>query len=164
MSKAISNTSPLLYLYRIGGLNWLGALFEEVWVPDDVVEELEIGRLRGYDVPCVREYKWVRGVNPKVMPAEWFTLDLGRGELAAMALALEHPEHIVLLDDLLARRVAQAAGLEVWGTLRVLLVAKERGLTKRVAPYVERLVDAGMWVGADVRRRILRLAGEEDIT
>jgi len=98
------------------------------------------------------------------MPAEWFALDLGRGELVAMALALERPEHIVLLDDLLARRVAQAAGLEVWGTLRVLLVAKERGLTKRVAPYVERLVDAGMWVGADVRRRILRLAGEEDIT
>ncbi|MDQ7029174.1 MAG: hypothetical protein Q9O62_05035 [Ardenticatenia bacterium] len=44
-----------------------------------------------------------------------------------MALGLEHPERIVLLDDLLARRVAEAAGLQVWGTLRVLLEGKKGG-------------------------------------
>lgn len=41
-----------------------------------------------------------------------------------MALALEHPDRIVLLDDSLARRIAQEAGLHVWGTLKVLLEAK----------------------------------------
>ena len=33
MSKAISNTSPLLYLHRIGVLNWLPRLFTEIWIP-----------------------------------------------------------------------------------------------------------------------------------
>ena len=141
-------------------MEWLGQLFEEVWVPDAVLRELEEGRRRGYDVPRPEGYAWVERVNPKQMPAEWFALDLGRGELAAMALSLEHLEHIILLDYLLARRVAEAAELQVWGTLRVLLEGKKTGLTQELAPYVDRLVDAGMWLSADIRRRILRLAGE----
>lgn len=160
MGRAISNTSPLLYLYRIEVMEWLGQLFDEVWIADAILEELEEGRRRGYDVPRPEKYKWVHQVNPKQMPAEWFALDLGRGELAAMALGLEHQEEIVLLDDLLARRVAEAAGLQVWGTLRVLLEGKRAGLTHELAPYVDRLVDAGMWLSADIRRRILHLAGE----
>lgn len=68
------------------------------------------------------------------MPSEWLALDLGPGELAAMALALENPDMIVLLDDQLARHTAQAAGLSVWGTLRVLLEAKSFGLITKVEP------------------------------
>ena len=33
MPKAISNTSPLLYLYRGGVLEWLPQLFNEVLYP-----------------------------------------------------------------------------------------------------------------------------------
>ena len=160
MPIAISNTSPLLYLYRIGGIEWLKALFGEVWVPDAVIQELEEGRRRGYDVPRVLEFDWIRRVNPTHTPVEWFALDLGRGELAAMALGVENPMHVILIDDLLARRVAEAAGLQVWGTLKVLLETKHVGLIPAVAPYVDRLVDAGLWVSADIRQRILRLANE----
>ena len=87
-------------------------------------------------------------------------MELGQGELAVLELALEHRENVVLLDDFLARRIAQAAGLKVWGTLRVLLEAKERQLIKQIAPYVEKLAEAGMWLSEDIRHRILRLAGE----
>ncbi|WP_207213844.1 hypothetical protein [Sorangium cellulosum] len=59
-------------------------------------------------------------VDPRSKPSEWLALDLGAGELAAMALALEHPSRVILLDDALARRTAQAAGLVVWGTLKIL--------------------------------------------
>ena len=160
MDIAISNTSPLLYLYRIGGLDWLAHLFAEVWVPDTVIAELEAGRRRGYDVPAIEQYSWVKRVNPRYMPEEWLALDLGPGELAVLALAFEHRECVILLDDLLARRIAQAAGLQVWGTLRVLLEAKTQGMISEVAPYVDKLVQAGMWLSDDIRRRILRLAGE----
>ncbi len=78
-----------------------------------------------------------------------------------MALALENPRRVVLLDDDLARRVAKAAGLTVWGTLRVLLEAKSHGLTDRIEPLVDQLVDAGMWLSGEIRERILVLAGEK---
>jgi predicted nucleic acid-binding protein len=94
------------------------------------------------------------------MPSEWLALDLGAGEIAAMALALEKSNYVILLDDGLARRTAQVAGLRVWGTLKVLLEAKSQGLVDRIAPYVSNLSEAGMWVSADVKQRILVLAGE----
>ena len=159
-SEAISNTSPLLYLYRGGVLEWLPRLFREIWVPQAVVLELEEGQRRGYDVPKPSGHAWLQVVEPRVVPSEWLTLDLGPGELAAMALALENPDRVVLLDDALARRIAQAAGLEVWGTLKVLLEAKAQGLTENLAPLVKRLKDAGMWISDDIRQRVLALAGE----
>jgi predicted nucleic acid-binding protein len=160
MTKVISNTSPLLYLYRIGAIEWLPKLFDEVWVPDAVKSELLAGRGKGYDVPNPDSFSWLRIINPKSMPSEWLSLDLGAGELAAMALALENPEHVVLLDDMLARRTAQAAGLQVFGTLKVLLEAKSQGLVNQIEPSVTGLNDAGMWVSAEVKHRILVLAGE----
>jgi len=124
--KAISNTSPLLYLYRIGGIQWLLRLFSEIWVPEAVKNELQEGQRKGYDVPNLDDYLWLNIVNPKSTPSEWLTLDLGTGEIAVMALALENPDKVVLLDDTLARRIAQAAGLQIWGTLKILLEAKSQ--------------------------------------
>lgn len=82
------------------------------------------------------------------------------GELAAMALVLENPTRVIVLDDMLARSTAQAAGLKVWGTLKVLLEAKSQGLTDMVGPLVNRLSDAGMWLSPELRQRILALTGE----
>ena len=161
MPKAISNTSPLLYLYRIGVMDWLPKLFEEVRIPSAVMEELKEGRRKGYDVPNPNDYQWLRIENPRAMPSEWLSLDLGLGELAAMALALENRTLIVLLDDMLARHTAQAAGLTVWGTLKVLLEAKSQGLTDKIEPFVDRLSNTGMWLSDNIRQRILALAGEE---
>ncbi len=113
MPEAISNTSPLLYLYRIDALDWLPRLFTEVWIPAAVFDELKEGRRRRDDVPDPGSYGWLQVVDPRATPSEWLSLDLGPGELAAMALALENPTRIVLLDDRAARRTAQAAGLTV---------------------------------------------------
>ena len=160
MLKAISNTSPLLYLYRIGVINWLPKLFDEVWTPEAVKEELLTGQSRGYDVPSPDDYPWLRVVNPNSMPSEWLALDLGVGEIAAMALALENPTRIVLLDDMLARRTAQVAGLQVWGTLKLLLEAKSIGLVDKIEPCITSLTESGMWISTEVKQRILKVAGE----
>jgi len=145
VDNAISNTSPLLYLYRTGILDWLPKLFNEIWIPNAVIFELTV-------------------VEPQHLPSEWLALDLGAGELASMSLSLEHPNRIILLDDMLARRTAQAAGLRVWGTLKVLLEGKSQGLTERIKPHVIRLSKSGMWISGDIRQRILALAGEiEDV-
>ncbi|MBI2865298.1 MAG: DUF3368 domain-containing protein [Chloroflexi bacterium] len=160
MPEAISNTSPLLYLHRIGAIGWLPQMFSQVWIPTAVLSELTEGKQRGYDVPVPVDYPWLRVVDPRATPSEWLSLDLGIGELAAMALVLENPTRVILLDDMLARRTAQAAGLTVWGTLKVLLEAKAQGLTDTVGPLVIRLNDSGMWLSAELRQRILVLAGE----
>lgn len=160
MPKAISNTSPLLYLYRGGVLNWLPKLFNEIWIPAAVEFELQSGRRKGYDVPNQTDYDWLEVVEPRSVPSEWLALDLGAGEMNAMALALENSDFVVLLDDALARRIAQAADLTVWGTLRVLLEAKAQKLTEKIGPCIDRMEQSGMWISDDIRQRVLALADE----
>ncbi|GAB4401722.1 MAG: hypothetical protein Kow00123_11280 [Anaerolineales bacterium] len=162
MRKAICDTSPLLYLHRLGALEWLSVLFDEIWVPTAVVAELREGKDKGYDVPDPVGYEWLRIMDPSALPSEWLARDLGRGELAVLALALENPSHLVVLDDALARSIARAAGMQVWGTLRILLEAKARGLTSSISPLLRTLEEAGMWISEDVRMRILAIAGESD--
>jgi predicted nucleic acid-binding protein len=161
MPDAITNTSPLVYLYRIDQFEWLAKLFGEIWIPSAVVRELQEGIRRGYNVPDPSKYAWFKIVDANSVPSDWLVLDLGRGEIAAMALGLENPNHIVLLDDMRARKIAQAAGLNVWGTLRILLEAKAQGLTQRIEPHLDRLIDTGMWLSPEIRLRILGLAGEK---
>ncbi len=160
MPEAITNTSPLIYLHRVQALEWLPQLFDDIWTPQAVVEELSEGLRRRADSPDPSEAAWLRVVEPTSHPSEWLSSDLGPGELAAITLALEHPSRILIVDDGLARRTAQSAGLQVWGTLRVVLEAKAQGLTERVAPVVDRLAESGLWFSGEIRRRILRLAGE----
>jgi predicted nucleic acid-binding protein len=77
-----------------------------------------------------------------------------------MATALDNPGRIVLLDDALARRTAQKAGLQVWGTLKILIEAKSCGIIETIKPWVQRLSDSGLWFSDDLRTRVLALAGE----
>lgn len=163
MSECISNTSPLLYLYRIDALRWLPILCGDVWIPQAVARELSEGQQKGYDVPDPHDYEWIEIVEPRVIPSKWLNLDLGAGELAVLALALEHPECTVLLDDKQARRIAQAAGLNVWGTLKVLIEAKSHGLVESIATHLDSLENTGMWMSDAIRRRVLSLVGEEEI-
>ena len=160
VAEAISNTSPLLYLHRVHAFDWLPRLFTALLVPGAVVRELEEGARRGCDVPDLNRLAWLQRVDPRSIPSEWLALDLGAGELAVLALGLEQTDRIILLDDGLARRIARAASLTVWGTLKVLLEAKSCGFVEKIAPLLIQLKDAGMWISDDIARRILVLAGE----
>lgn len=162
MTEFISNTSPLLYLHRIECLQWLHVLCDEVRIPQAVAQELSDGRQKGYNVPDPQCHKWITIVDLHRTPSEWLNLDLGAGELAVLSLALERDECTVLLDDKHARSIAHAAGLTVWGTLRVLIEAKSQGLVERIGAHVDLLASTGMWMSDAIRRRVLALAGETE--
>jgi predicted nucleic acid-binding protein len=62
--------------------------------------------------------------------------DLGRGEASVLALALESPYAVVILDDALGRRAAELLGVRMTGTLGLLLDAKKRGLIPHILPLL----------------------------
>ncbi len=90
MPDAISNTSPLLYLHRADAIELLPKLFGTVRISPAVVQELSEGRHKGIDVPDPESLPWVHIESPRATPSDWLSLDLGAGELAAMALGLEN--------------------------------------------------------------------------
>jgi predicted nucleic acid-binding protein len=86
--------------------------------------------------------------------------ELGPGERAALALALEISESLVLLDDAAARAAAKQLGLPTTGTLGVLLLGKERHLLPAVGPVIALLAQRGFRITDVVHRHVLQLAGE----
>ena len=161
MRDVICNTSPLQYLHQAELLHLLPELFGSVQVPSAVTDELEEGRRRGVSLPALATLPWVtmRSVRDRTLLP--LVTSLGSGEKEVLGLGLETPDHLLVLDDRAARRYALAAGLEVTGTLGVLLLAKERDLLDSVRPTLDRLQRLRFRLSAATLQRVLDLAGEE---
>lgn len=86
--------------------------------------------------------------------------DLGIGEREAIALALETEADFIILDDQQARRVARARGLQVTGTVGVLIESREKEVILSLRQELDRLIEAGMWISEIFYHRILQEFGE----
>jgi len=160
LPEVICNTSPMQYLHQLGHLRLLPALAERVIVPPAVVEELAVGRACGLDLPDPAGLDWVIIRRPASAVALPLVMDLGPGETEVLALALESPDAVVILDDGLARQAAETLGVRLTGTLGLLLDAKRRGLVPTVAPLLDQLQSLRFRLAPHTRATVLKLAGE----
>ena len=130
----VVNSTPLIALSLIGQLELLNTLFDEILIPASVYEEVV---LHGRGRPGAREIAqadWLTVRNLETtspVPPELLGLD--QGELDVILLAQEIKADWVLIDEKLARRIARAMGLQVKGTLGVLVIAYRTGLLSREA-------------------------------
>ena len=162
MPEVICNTSPLQYLHQLGLLHLLPALTERVIIPPAVVEELTLGRTRGVDLSDLQALDWATIRRPTSAVALPLVNDLGLGETEVVALALESIDAIVIIDDALARQVAETLGIRLTGTLGVLLNAKRAGLVPAVAPLLNQLHALRFRLAIHTRAAVLQLAGETE--
>lgn len=153
MIVVVADASPLIALDRIGRLELLKALFEEVLVPPAVAAEVAP---RLALPPWIRERALQQPIAREVLRAT-----LGPGESEAISLALETHADRVIIDERAGRRVAEALGLRVAGVLGLLVLAKHRGLIPALRPQIDALVGAGFRADTDLVERVLKAAGEE---
>jgi predicted nucleic acid-binding protein len=86
---------------------------------------------------------------------------LDTGEKEVIALAIEINERKVLLDEKEARRVAQEFGLQIIGTIGILLLAKNKQVIPKIAPLLDSMIDvAQYWVSQSLYQQVLKQAGE----
>lgn len=77
-----------------------------------------------------------------------------------ISVALELESAIVLIDEKAARRYAQSRGLQVRGTVAVVLHAKRRGLIERATPLLDDLRRSGFWLDDATYRKARELVSE----
>lgn len=128
MIVVVADTSPLNYLIQVNCDHVLPALFERVFVPTAVVEELDHPK----SVAAVRAWltrlpSWLV-VEQVAEAADVRLAKLDPGERQAIQLAKREHADLVLMDERLGVRIAREEGLAVTGTLGVLLQATRRGL------------------------------------
>jgi len=156
----IVNTSPLFYLHRLGYLDILEKLYDEVVVPAAVVAELEEGERVGNDVPKITECNWIR-VRKVTIPAFIKMIpDLGQGEAEVLALGCEEAEPLLIIDDALARKIAKLQTFKITGTAGVLLKAKKEGYFREIRSILGRLKETGFYISDTLIAEILKISGE----
>lgn len=146
----IADASCLILLEKIGALELLRLLFGRVLATDVVAQEY------GLPLPA-----WLR-VTPVQHPrqAQLLALTLDWGEASAIALALEQPGSLLIIDERRGRRVAQQLQLDTTGTLGILLRAKQEGHLVALRPLVEAIATTNFRLSPGLVQLVLEQAGE----
>ena len=149
----VSNSSPLIALARIQRLDLVPAVLQSILIPPAVAREIEPS------IPALPAWVSVR-VPSRQRPPLTSRGRLGDGEREAIALAIEIGADAVLIDERAGRRVAEEAGLEVIGTLGLLLEAKRAGHIETIRAELDQLLETSFFLSPQLYDHVLRMAGE----
>ena len=134
---ATVNSSPLIYLGKLGLLSLLQQLFDKVLTVDSVREEVLNPSASEYAVLHSAFSDWliVSEIPKSPLLTRLGDMGLHQGEADAILLAYHTKEQksdsVIVIDDLAARDVARTLGLKVTGTIGIILRATKNGLLTR---------------------------------
>jgi len=119
------------------------------------------GGERGVGVSELKASPWVK--VEKVVDVEKVKLlyELEQGEAEVIILAKEKGIKQVMIDEKIARLQAKILGLEVIGTLSLLLKAKKRGIVSAIKPLIIKMIENGIWIKEEIVYGILKKAEED---
>jgi predicted nucleic acid-binding protein len=158
--RVVVNASPLICLFKSGFQDLLPALFQEISVPEAVLNEVTDSGKNDFPAEHLAKQPWLK-TEPKIpldlRVAAW---DLGRGESEVISFALQSPSYRVVLDDREARRCAETLGCKCIGTAGILVLARRRNLLPSLRDTFAKLGSSGIWLSRDLVEELCRLEGE----
>ncbi len=154
----VPNSSPVIVLARVGRLDLMARLAEQVVLPEAVAAEVLAGPTGDPARLAVEAGEWVRR-SPQECPPSLLEWGLGAGETSVIALALEN-HCTAILDDAAARAAARTFGVATVGTIGLLVRAKVRGLITSASQAISEVREAGLYVDDTVVAAALREIGE----
>lgn len=159
--KAIINSSPLIALGCINKVDILTKLFSEVLIPQEVYNETVINGKNTEILNAIRACKKFKVLSAtNIVLLEFLNDHLDKGESEDIVLAKEIGITTVIIDEVKGRNIAKLHGLDVIGSLGILLIAKKRGLISGIREYIDQMEDYGIRIGNDLKQQVLQMVGE----
>ena len=155
MRKVIVNSTPLIILSKIGELEILKNLYEEIIIPRAVFDEVTIKS------DAIKNLSWIKILevqdksNRKIYQAK-----LHDGEVEVMMLAKEISADLLIIDDNAAKKFAKFLGFTVTGTLGILLKAKSEKIISEVRPILEKMLAEKFYISDEIINLVLKTAKE----
>ena len=151
----VSDTTPLISLMKVSLLNVLYDLFGEIFIPAAVYTELTSNENFSSEAAEIESNSFIRVVtidNPKIVEVLQKASGLDLGESEAIAYADDIKADFLLMDEIRGRRVARSMGLQIMGTIGVLLAAYNDGILSKteVEDALDNLKKANRRIGDDV--------------
>jgi len=152
--NVVSDTTAITTLLKAGQVRLLQELFEKVFVPQAVWDELMAFHP---DLPGFVELRAVSNASQRLPGTE----TLGRGEAEALLLAKELNARLLVTDDRKARVAARRLNIGCIGRVGIVVQAKRTGKISSARDLLE-LIEAkgGLYLSDAVIAEALRLAKE----
>jgi predicted nucleic acid-binding protein len=155
----VTDSSPLVALAIVGQLELLDKIFAHVLIPETVYREAtEEGKPGAAEIAAWGSDKVNKVKDQNTVDAFMTSLDPGESE--AMALYEEQKADYLLIDEKKGRKTALVKGMNVIGSIGVLLRAKQDGLISSVKPFVEQLRNSTVYFSDSLLDLALSRAGE----
>ena len=146
----ISDTSCLILLDKIGELEILHKLFGTIIITSEVAEEFD------QMLPAWFEIKQPTDKNYQAIIE--FSID--KGEASAIALAVEMVDCLLIIDDLKGRKFAEGLGINIIGTLGIIMDAKLAGIILSVDTILAKIKQTNFRLSPELEIWIRRRSGE----
>lgn len=158
----ISNATPLIAFSRIGQMGLLRRVVGETLViPNAVADEVSAYEGPGLGSVDLALEPWIQPLAlADDRQVRLLLPSLDRGEAEVIALALERKARLVLMDELIGRKIAESLGLAVTGSVGVLIRAKKLGEIPAVKPHLERMLRSGIHFSRTFVEAVLQSEGE----
>lgn len=162
MRKVILNSIPLIILSSIDKLNILKELYNEVYIPESVFREVTENQdsacAKIIEVPDWIHVERIENVEEKKM----YRAKLHNSEVEVIVMAQEAgKDALAVIDDKVAKKTAKYLGIQVTGTLGVLLKAKEKGIISDIGPLLSEMRRIGFYVSDTLMNFVTQKAREE---
>lgn len=152
MRVVVCDAGPIIHLSEAGALSLLERAGEVLISP--IVDREVAGHLEDW---TSRRPRWLRVEAPEHPAAEqiaqWSApIDMGAGELEAIVLATSRTADWRLTDDAAARVMATLLGIEVHGSLGVVLWAAALAhiSQQESASILDRLAASSLWISPSI--------------
>ena len=153
----VLDTGPVISLSIIGKLDLLTHLFDKIFIPNAVWEELNRSEFFQH-FPQIESFfegrvKSISCFNELILITDY-------GESESMLLYKELAADFLMIDDKKARLFAEELGIKYIGTLAVLIKAKEKGMITELKPVFENLIQNKRYYSKSVLNKILTKQNE----
>ena len=127
----VSDSTPLITLVKATQLQVLHELFGEIIIPEAVYDELTVNEKYIEEAQLINSSAFIRVISVddrKSVSLLQRAAGLDLGESEAIIYAENNNADLLLVDEASGRRVAKSMGIEIMGSIGVLVSAFRKGI------------------------------------
>lgn len=129
-------------------------------VPYEVCQEVLAGGANHFGVEAFCRNTWLTKFEKPLTINPMLSHLLDVGEASVIQLAQQEGIPLVCIDEIVGRRIARLSGLNVTGSIGIMLRAKQEGYPISLRDALSKMHKHGIWLSDKVMNFALEQAGE----